>query len=154
MNFSLPPKRFKFENYLLSFELLYRDVYDSDNKNESLLHLKSKIKDVGLSSYRIYNKKDRRFENLWQKEYDASINLTNNKNIIIQKADKGNTVVIIDRANCVKEMEKTLSDTNKFLKVTFNPKHNVNKETRHLLDIESSIKHCLDDLLNNNYLYK
>ena len=51
-------------------------------------------------------------------------------------------------------MEKILSDTNKFLKVTFNPKQKVNKEIRHLLDIGSSIKNCLDDLFNNNYLSK
>ena len=42
MNFSLPPKRLKFENYLL---LLFLDVYDSNNKDEFFLHLKSKIKD-------------------------------------------------------------------------------------------------------------
>ena len=54
LNFSLPPKRLKFENYLPPFELLYRDTYDSDNKAESLLHLISKIKDVGLSPHRIY----------------------------------------------------------------------------------------------------
>ena len=71
LNFSLPPKRLKFENYLLPFELLYRSVYDNDNKDESLLHLKSKIKNVGLSSYRMYYKKDPRFQNLLQEEYDA-----------------------------------------------------------------------------------
>ena len=97
--FFITPKRLKFENYLLPFKLLYRDVCNSDNKYESLLHLKSKIKDVGLSSCRIYNKKDQCFENLSQEEYDTLINLRNNKNTIIQKADKGNTVVIIDRAN-------------------------------------------------------
>ena len=109
LNFSLPPKGLKFENYLLPFELLYQDVYDSDNKDESFLHVTSKIKNVGLSSYRIYNKKDQRFENLSQEEYDAFINLSNDKNIIIQKSDKGNIVVIIDRANYLKEMEKILS---------------------------------------------
>ena len=60
-------------------------------------------------------------------------------------------------------MQKILSDINKFVKVSFNSKHKVNKEIRHLLDIESfmsildfesSIKNCLDDLLNNNYLSK
>ena len=51
-------------------------------------------------------------------------------------------------------MGKILPDTNKFLKVTFNPTHKVNKEIRHLLDIKSSIKNCLDDLLNKNYLSK
>ena len=38
------------------------------------------------------------------KQYHAFINLSNNKIIIIQKPDKGNTVVIIDQANYVKEM--------------------------------------------------
>ena len=152
LNFALPPKRLRFENYLLPFELLYRDVYDSENKDESLLHLKSKVKDVGLSSYRIYNKKDHRYENLSPEEYDAFINLSSNKSIIIQKADKGNSVVIINRTHYVKEMEKLLSDTNKFVKVEFNPKHKVSKELRHLLDIQSSIKDCLDDLYGNNYL--
>ena len=51
-------------------------------------------------------------------------------------------------------MEKILTDTYKLIKFTFNPKHKVNKKLGHLLDIESSIKNCLDDLLNNNYLYK
>ena len=94
--FSVPPERLKFESYILPFELLYRGVYYSDNKDESLLQLKNKIKDVGLSSYRIYIKKDHRYENLSQEEYVAFINLINNKNIIIQKADKGNIVVIVD----------------------------------------------------------
>ena len=51
-------------------------------------------------------------------------------------------------------MEKLLADISKFIKAAFNPKHKVNKEVRHLTDIESSIKHCLDDLLENNYLSK
>ena len=68
-------------------------------------------------------KRNHSSENLSQEEYDTFINLSNNKNLIIQKVDNGNTVVTIDRANYVKEMEKILSDTNEFLKVTFNPKH-------------------------------
>ena len=64
LNFSLPPKKLKLEKHLLRFELLYMDVlhYERDI-NESLIHLKSKIKDVGLSSFRFYNKKDHWFEN-------------------------------------------------------------------------------------------
>ena len=40
------------------------------------------------------------------------------------------------------------------MSVTFNPKDKVNKEVQHLLDMESTIESCLDDLLNNNYLSK
>ena len=49
-------------------------------------------------------------------------------------------------------MEELLSDTTKFVQVQFNPKHPVNKEIRHILDMEENIKNCLDDLLENNYL--
>ena len=51
------------------------------------------------------------------KQYDAFIKLGNNKNIIIQKPDKGNTVVIIDQANYVKEMEKYCQILTNFLKL-------------------------------------
>ena len=51
-------------------------------------------------------------------------------------------------------MENIKLNTNKFVKVAFNPKLKLNKEIRHLLDIESSIKNHLDDLFKNNYLSK
>ena len=51
-------------------------------------------------------------------------------------------------------MEELLSDTSKFSKINFNPKHKVNKELRHILDMEEAIKLCLDDLLESNYLSK
>ena len=42
LNFSIPSKRLKFENYQLPFELLYQEVYDIDNRDKFLLHLKNK----------------------------------------------------------------------------------------------------------------
>ena len=72
------------------------------------------------------------------------------KSFIIQKTDKGTTVFIIDWASYIKEIEKKLSDTINFVK----PKHKVNNEIGHLLDIESSIKNWLDDLFNHSYLSK
>ena len=156
LNFSLPPQKLKFENHLLSFELLYRDVMNDEKKNndDALRHLKSKIKDVGLSSFGLYNKKDHRFENLTEDEYEAFLNLRSNKNTIIQKPDKGNSVVVIDRLKYVRKMEELLSDRSRFVKIEFNSKHTVNQDIRHLLDMELEIKSCLDDLLNKNYLSK
>ena len=85
LNFSLTPKKLNFESHLLPFELLYRNVLQDDDNNDELLHLKSKIKDIGLSSFRLCNKKDHRFENLSKEECEAFINLKNNKSIVIQK---------------------------------------------------------------------
>ena len=76
LTFSSRPKKLRFEEDLLPFELLHRDVfYDLNDINDSLIRLKSKIKDVSLSSFRLYNEKDYRFENLSEKKYEAFINL-------------------------------------------------------------------------------
>ena len=71
-------------------------MHDERDINDSLIYSKSNIKNIGWSSFRLYNKKGHRFENLSEQEYKAFINLQGNKNIIIQKADKGNSVVVID----------------------------------------------------------
>ena len=74
-NFSLLPEELEFENHLLPLELLHRDVlYNESGINDSLIHLKSK-KDVGLSPFTLYNKKDHRFGNLSEEEYEAFIDL-------------------------------------------------------------------------------
>ena len=74
LNFAIPPKKLKFENYILPFEILFRYVCHNSNKvsdDDCLLDLKCKIKDVGLSSFRWYNKNDHRFKNLTKDEYTA-----------------------------------------------------------------------------------
>ena len=98
LNFAISPTILKFENYLLPFKILFRDLCDNSYKisdDDYLLDLKCKIEDLGLSSFRWYNKKDHRFENLIKDEYTAFLPLKSNNNIIIQRVDKGNTVVIL-----------------------------------------------------------
>ena len=75
LNFSLPPMKLKFENHLLPFELLYRNALQENDNKDELLHLKSKIKVISLSSFRLYNKKDHRSENLSKEDCETFINL-------------------------------------------------------------------------------
>ena len=49
-------------------------------------------------------------------------------------------------------MEKLLSDRSKLVQTDFNPKHKVNQDIRHLLEMEFEIKSRLDDLYNHNCL--
>ena len=72
---------------------------------ETLIHLKSRVKDIGLSSLRLYNKKEHRFENISKEEYEAFVSLIGNKDIIIQKADKGNTIVLLDKITYVQKKD-------------------------------------------------
>ena len=134
--------------------MLFRNIYGKNQRNESILHLKSYIKDVGLSSFRLYNKKDHRFEDLSEKVYQAFLSLNKNNDIIIQKCDKGNTVILLDKSPCIKKMEELFADTSKFVKVEFKKKDKVNEDSRPLLDLEGNIKTCLDNLPGKYYISK
>ena len=121
LNFFLPPQKLDFGNHLLSFQLLYRDVINNEKKNDDALIMMLIYKDVGLSSFRLYNKKDHRSENLTEDEYEAFLDLKSNRNKIIQKAHKGNSVVVTDRLKDVRKIAELLSDHSKFVKIEFNP---------------------------------
>ena len=75
--------------------------------------MKTKTKETALSSFRQYNKNPQ--QNLSKEELTALTNLSKNKDIVIQKSDKGNSVAIVDKDT---KMENLLSDQRKFEKVT------------------------------------
>ena len=150
LRFAVPPKKLKYHEYMLPFELLFRDIKFDTKSNNSLNHLQSKVKDLGLSSLRYYNKHDHSLDNLTKEEYKSFLKLSENEDIIIQRADKGNTVVILDRVTYITKIEELLSNTEKFLPISF--KHSINKELRHLLDLEKALIDTLDRLLSQSYL--
>ena len=116
LNFCLPPKQLKYANYLVHFELFYRDICNLEILSNELDFVKTKTKETVLSSFRQYNKNPQ--QNLSKEELTALINLSKNKDIIIQKSDKGNTVVIVNKGTYIKRMENLLSDKREFEKVT------------------------------------
>ena len=117
LNFCLPAKQLFYANYLVHFQLFYKDVLNLEIlSNEDLDFVKMKTKETALSSFRQYNKNPQ--QNLSKEELTALTNLSKNKDIIIQKSDKGNSVVIVDKDTYIKRMENLLSDQRKFEKVT------------------------------------
>ena len=90
-----------YADYLTHFELFYRS--------------KTKIKDVPLSSFFFFYANVP--QNLSDEVLVALHRLSKNKNVVVQKADKGNSVVLVDRDVYVKHMENILKDNTKFKKV-------------------------------------
>ena len=85
--------------------------------NEDLDFVKTKTKKKALFSLsRQYNKNPQ--QNLSKQELAALASLSRNKDIVIKKSDKGNSVVIFDRKTYIKRMENLLSDQRKFERVT------------------------------------
>ena len=53
-------------------------------------------------------------ENLTASEFKALRHLHKNKNVVIQKADKGNTIVILEKISDISAIEEILKDHTKF----------------------------------------
>ena len=65
LNFSLPPNKLKYVDYLVPFEFLHRKLKTepiSTSSNYSEYHIKTRLKDIALSSYRNYSPPNLLFE--------------------------------------------------------------------------------------------
>ena len=71
-------------------------------------------------------------------------NLSNDKNIIIQKSDKGNSVVLRDKNKYLEGMSKILNNNAKFEMLQFDH----DKELNYILNLEKKIINVLKDLNN------
>ena len=98
LNFAIPPDKLGYSDYLLPFELLYRDIKDLDLPKGKTNFLKAKIKDCALSSFKLYNEKGA-VSSLNKDEISALKTLSKNNDLIIQKSDKGNSIVLINKSD-------------------------------------------------------
>ena len=105
-------REFSREFSLLPFELLFRDIDLLDIPRTDRNFIQDRLRDCALTSYRDVGKKIDR--SLSKEEHFALKNLVKSKDLVIQKADKGNTVVILNKNDYNLEMKKILSDTSKF----------------------------------------
>ena len=103
----------------MHFELFYRNIRNLEAlSNEDLDFVKTKTKGTALSSFRQNNKSPQ--QNLSKEELAALASLSKNKDIVIQKSDKGHSVVIVDKETYIKRTDNLLNDQRKFERVTLN----------------------------------
>ena len=77
-----------------------------------------------------------------EKQMKALNNLVRNKDIVIQKADKGNNIVILNRSDYVSKLNKMLEDISKFKRVNIEE----GKALNHLIHMEERIIRLLKSL--------
>ena len=75
---------------------------------------KNKLKNICFSTLNSHNF-DQVNANLTRSECKSLKELIQRKDLVFQKADKGNTVVINNRENYLKGMKSLLSDNSKFI---------------------------------------
>ena len=96
LEFAIPPSKLEYADFMLPFELLFRDIKNSDLSIPQTKAIKSKILDTAFSSFDSFNNNKMR-SNLSKEELKALHNLRKQKHLVIQKAGKGNTVVITEK---------------------------------------------------------
>ena len=112
LNFCLPLNT---ADYLAPFELLFRQVKDDDLSKQTLDILKIDIKKIAFKSLKDYS--PLKALNLSVEEYEALKGLSSRKDLVIQKSDKGNSVVILDKSDYLNKMSELISDESKFVNV-------------------------------------
>ena len=117
LNFSIKPGLIEYSELLLPFELLFRDIKQEDLCNENMSSIKPKLLDTALTSYQNFSSERNPPENLTHSEFKALKYLSKNKNIVIQKADKDNTVMILEKCSYISAIEEILNDNSKFSKL-------------------------------------
>ena len=78
--------------------------------------IKARLLDTPLTSYQNFSSDREPPENITSSEFKALKRLSKNKDIVIQKADKSNTVVILDKCSYISAIEEILNDSSKFSK--------------------------------------
>ena len=96
LEFAISPSKLEYADFMLPFELLFRDIKNNDLSIPQTKAVKSKILDTAFSSFDSFNNNKMR-SNLSKEELKALHDLRKPKHLVIQKADKGNTVVITEK---------------------------------------------------------
>ena len=135
LNFSVNPASIEYSEILLPFQLLFREIKHEDLCNEDMSVIKARLLDTALTSYQNFSRDREPSENLTSSEFKALQHLSKNKDIVIQKADKGNTVVILGKCSYISAIEEILNDNLKFSKLDIP----AGKEINHIVNLKKKI---------------
>ena len=72
--------------------------------------IKARLLDTALTSYQNFSSDQDPPENLTHSEFKALKRSSKNKNIVIQKVDKGSTVVILDKCSYISAIEEIFNE--------------------------------------------
>ena len=95
-----------------------------------------------MSSFKIFSANCKFENNLSAEEINPLKALMRNKDIIVQKAYKGNTVVITDKEKYIEGVKRAISDSSKFIQLNLTP----DKYLNHIINVEKKFKHLFRDL--------
>ena len=126
LNFAIPPKKIEYSKFLLPFELLFRDIKSNSESSVDLASVKARLQDTAFTSYSAFNKDNSLPSNLSNNELESLCKLENESNLLIQKANKGNTFIILDKDTYLKSVQIILQDSSKSKNILVAPNEDLN----------------------------
>ena len=126
----------------MPFEQLYRDIDSSDEQfvEEGKEPFRASLRNTAFDFLNNYDPKVEQV--LPPEEVEALKSLLADKSIVIQKSDKGNSVVILDRPTYVEKVKEIIADTSKFRKLNIKP----GKDYNHIINQQLRISSALHEL--------
>ena len=122
--------------------------------SEDLPLIKARLLDTVLPSYESFSRDQSPSENLTVSQFKALRQLSKNKDIVIQKADKGNTIVILDKISYISATEETLNDQTKFSNLEILAGKEINYITNLETKTTSDLKPLKDEEIYDKATYK
>ena len=114
LNFAIPLKKIEYSKFLLLLEFLFHDIKSNSEPSVDLSSIKVCLQDTAFTSYSAFNKDNLLPFNLSKDEFESLCKLKDENNLVIQKADKDNAIVILDKDSNLKSFETLLKDSSKF----------------------------------------
>ena len=143
LNVAIPLESINYSDYLLHFELLFRDVNSLNFSSFDKECVKGRLRDCIYSAFKQVSKISDK--NLPDDEIITLKNLVDNKDLVIQKADKGNTM-ILNQSYCISRLNRILDETSKFKRLHLEE----DKVLTHIIYMEQRIIDLLKSLGNQN----
>ena len=112
----MPAIKLNYEYYMTPFELFDCKIRKLAIQNHELENVKTKITQRAYPLFDNYNFWNEL--NISKEKYLALKGVPNNKNIILQMAEKDNSVVLVNEADYIKRMKKNLLVVSKFKETT------------------------------------
>ena len=95
LSFAIPPKKIEYSKFLLLSELLFRDIKSTSESSVDLANSKVRLQDTVFTSNSAFSKCNSPHFNLSKDKFELLCKFKNENNLVIQKAEKGNTIVIL-----------------------------------------------------------
>ena len=149
-NFAVPPQKLNNADYQAPYELLFRNVKTLSVEYNILERIKVDLKKICFSSLDRYKFEDK--INLTKEEMQVLRDLSSHEYIIIQKADKGNSVVILNKSDYLKRM-KEIFDIDKLKKLNGKPRKELNCLLQHEDKLEKKYPKICIHRVHNHVFY-